>query len=280
MKLSVMLFPFQPALAQGDLTPQEVVSGLKAAGVGALEPMLSNIEANPELWRELLALAAGEGLVLSCLDIGANLATADPTARQQAQDTIQRGLAFCHEHHCPLALIAGSRPDPEADRGEGRRLYAEGLAEAAAVAGAGVNLTIEDFGMAPDFACHSAHVLEVVQLAGEDKVGVTFDNGNFLLADEKPLDALQNTLSRSVHVHIKDFALDASDKPPLRSLAGVGYRGCEIGDGEAQAAECITVLKQAGYEGWLSIEVGIAPPLPAAVQGVTFTAAVWQQATR
>jgi sugar phosphate isomerase/epimerase len=275
MKISVMLFPFQAPLSQGDLTPAEVVDGLKAAGAGALEPMLSNLEASPALWRELLARAADAGLALSCLDIGANLATVDAAAQAQAQATIDRGLEFCREHNCPLALIAGSRPEGNLTPAEGRQVYGEGLAAAAARAGSEIKLTIEDFGMVPDFACHSCHVMEVINYAGADKIGVTYDNGNFLLADEKALDALQRTLPHSVHVHIKDFALDPGDSPSLRSLAGIGYQGCEIGAGEAQAAECITALKQAGYEGWLSVEVSITPPLAAAVQGADFIAKIW-----
>jgi sugar phosphate isomerase/epimerase len=79
-------------------------------------------------------------------------------------------------------------------------------------------------------------------------------------------------------VHIKDFALRPPDNSPgLTTQSGKRYAGCEIGAGKAQVKECIELIKQSRYGGWISLEVGTRPPLDSAIQGAKYVARAWQQ---
>lgn len=277
MKLSAMLFPFHGPVVNGDLTPGTIVEQLWGAGVSALEPMVSNLDAEPR-WQELLRLAREAGMSFSCLDVGVNFIGEDEADRVKALDTVKRGLDLCAELACPIALLPGTRPAPGMSNEEGRKLYSEGLAKSAELAAPlGIVTCIEDFGVYPEFACHSSHVLEVVTAAGPD-TKVAWDNGNFILADELPMDALPPLWERTVHVHIKDFLLDVTGQAGLKTPSKKAYKGVEIGGGDCQVAAVVGELKRRGFDGWVSLEVGLAPPLEDALTGAAVVKRAWEEA--
>ena len=275
MKLSVMLFPFHNDLKEGTHSATELVEKLYSVGARALEPMLRNIDDAPEIWEELRAAAADFGMSYSCLDIGANLIGESEDDRSAALDTVARGVDLCADLDCPIALIPGTRPAPGMSNEEGRKVYSAMLAKAGQrTADSGVTLTIEDFGVYPEFACHSSHVLEVVSGAGPE-IRVTWDNGNFLLADEMPADAYPPLRGRTVHVHVKDWVPAPDGAKGLVTPAGKAWAGAHIGHGEAQVQESLRLLHADRYEGWVSLEVSVAPALEAAVIGAKYVTGVW-----
>lgn len=271
MKLSCMLFTFHSELKEGAYSPADLVSKLHGAGVRAVEPMLRNLEDAPELWADVMAAANDAGMVYSCLDIGANLIGEGDADRVAALDTVKQGLDLCAELDCTVGLIPGSRPAPGMSNDEGRKIYSEQLGKAAELAAPyGVSVCIEDFGVIPDFVCHSSHVLQVVSDAGPE-VMVAWDNGNFLLADEWPVDAWPPLRDRTVHVHIKDWvpAPEGSDAG-IVTPAGKRWVGSHIGQGQAQVAECLKLMHADGYDGWVSLEVSMRPADDAAVIGAQY----------
>lgn len=277
MKLSCMLFPFHGGIVSGELTPVGLVKDFAQAGITALEPMLSNLDAEPK-WAELLRIAKSSGMVFSCLDVGVNFIGESAADRLAALDAVKRGLDFCAEIECPVALLPGTKPAAGMSNEEGRKLYAEGLAKSAELARPlGIVTCIEDFGVYPAFACHSRDVLEVVTMAGPD-TKVAWDNGNFILADEMPMDALPPLWERTCHVHIKDFKLDETGQAGLKTPLGKAYKGIPMGEGDCQIRECVADLKRRGYEGWISLEVGIAPPLEDAILGAKVVREAWEKA--
>ena len=277
MNLSVMLFPFHGLITDGSLSPEALCDAIVGAGIGSIEPMLSNLDLTPGPWQKLLDLCRAAGLKVSCLDIGADLVGNSEEARKQTLETVERGLDLCVAMECPMALIAGSRPAEGMSNEEGRLIYSKGLAQSAAMARSrNVVVTIEDFGVYPTFACRSDHVREVVTVAGPE-VKVTWDNGNFILADEMPMHAYDALIDLTVHAHIKDFALDKTGQAGLKTPSAKAYKGAEIGEGDCQVAECVAAFKRDGYEGWLSLEVN-APPVEQMLGGAEFVKKVWAEA--
>ncbi len=277
MKLSVMLFPFHKELTDKTLSPNKLIQEFHAVGIRAVEPMLAWMETNAELWNELRRAADDQGMAYSCLDIGVNLVGENESDRQKAIDTVVRGVERCRELKCPVALLPGTKPATGMSNEEGRRIYSEGLAQAVdRTKGSGVTLTIEDFGVYPAFACSAAHCIEVLDGAKRPELRFTFDNGNFLLADERPSECYKRTEPRIVHIHIKDFALRPPDNSPsLTTPSGKKYTGCEIGAGAAEVKECLALIKPCSYRGWLSLEVGTRPPLDSAIQGARYVTKTW-----
>jgi len=273
-----MLFPFHAGLSEGTLAVESLLRDFRAAGISGLEPMLYPEGAEPAWWDTLFRVAKDTGMRQACLDIGVDLVGTGEADRRAALDLVARGVEFCRKIECPIALLAGSCPGPGMSNAEGRKLLAESLARAAERAeGSGVTLTIEDFGVYPAFTCSAAHVAEVLDAAAHPDLRVTFDNGNFLYADEQPVAAYPRLRDRVLHVHIKDFTLASEPVAgALQSLAGRQWVGAPIGRGEAQVSECLSLLRADGYEGWLSLEVGCEPPLEDAVRGAAFLREAWE----
>jgi 3-oxoisoapionate decarboxylase len=104
--------------------------------------------------------------------------------------------------------------------------------EAVRAADAGLAMAIEDH---QDLG--SEELVEISAEAG-DHVGVVFDTGNAFAVGEDPLEFARRAGSRIRHVHLKDYAAQATDE---------GYRlvRCAIGDGCVPFAE-IAAFFQAG----------------------------------
>lgn len=282
MRLSVMLFPFHKALTDGTLTPKKFVDDLGAEGVTAIEPMMSWIDAEPAKWSNFHKTVKDAGKVFSCYDIGVNLIGESDADREAALDKVEKGVAFCKEQlQCALVLLAGTKPATGMSNEDGRVLYGQQLAKCVErTKGSGVTITIEDFGVYPPFTAGGQHCLDVFKAAKRPEIKFTFDNGNFLFADDKPTQVYSLFKGLIAHVHIKDFALRApDDQPRLTSLAGKKYKGCLIGDGDAEVVETVRLLRAAEYDGWLSLEVGGGvDPLTDAVHGAKVVTKAWNQA--
>ena len=280
MNLSVMLFPFHSRLSDGTFTAAEVIDALSKEGTTAIEPMLSWLDKDPAKWEEFRQTTVDKGLSFSCLDIGANLVGLSPQDREAALDTVERGVEIaCKQLDCPVVLVAGSKADPALGDADSRKVYGEALVKAVErVKGSGITMTIEDFGVYPTFTAAGGHCKEVLDVASAGNVKFTFDNGNFLLGGDTPTDAYKLFVDCIAHVHIKDFALRPNDdSPSLTAPNGKKYKGCMIGDGEAEVPETLALIKGDGYDKWVSIEVGGGEPLAEAVHGVRFVRETWEQ---
>ena len=276
MKLSVMLFPFHGPMVDGRLTVEEIVDTFVAEGVGGIEPMQSRVVGAPDLWNRFHKAAVAAGLCFPCHDVNVNLVRSGSEADLDAGlETAGQGVAFCRDAiDCPLAMLAGTAPAPNLDISESRRRYAAQLATVIERnRDTGVGIAVEDYGVYPLFTASAVHCREVLEAPGCEELGFVFDNGNFLLADDLPIDVLPDFMGRIVHVHIKDFALrEPDDRPGLTSPSGRQYKGAMLGEGEAQVADVLHDLKAAGYPGWVSLEVSgaVGDPLEEAVHGIRF----------
>ncbi|HPO74530.1 MAG: sugar phosphate isomerase/epimerase [Armatimonadetes bacterium] len=271
LRQSVMLFPFHKQLADGTLSPGDMLREFHEAGVTGLEPSVFRRSETPSWWGDLVSGAKDLGMEFACCVISCNLVGESEADRQAALDWVAQGVEISASLGCPTVLVAGSRPAPGMSNEEGRKVLAGALAKAAERAqGSGVTVTIEDFGVYPEFTCSSEHVLEVVQAAAHPNLKVTFDNGNFLFADDTPVQAFPRLKELIRHVHIKDFA-------PGEPGSGRRWVGTAIGSGQAMVRESLALVKGMEYKGWVSLEVSIAPPLPEAVQAAKVVRDLWAE---
>lgn len=89
-----------------------------------------------------------------------------------------------------------------------------------------------------------------------DNYGLLVDVGNFLCVDEDPVSAVSRVAPYAFHVHAKDMLVT---KQPFgkRNIVtrGCNYLTCvSVGEGSVPVAQCLRILKRAGYDGILSIE--------------------------
>ena len=100
--------------------------------------------------------------------------------------------------------------------------------------------------------------------------GWLVDMGNFLCADEEPLSAVRRAAKYAIHVHAKDFKRGETAEGCFASRGGTFLKGCTLGHGVVPVADCVQVLKESGYDGYITIEYeGAEPCREGIVEGLT-----------
>lgn len=137
----------------------------------------------------------------------------------------------------------------------------------------GVRTCTENHG----YLMQDSHRVEELMLAvGCDNYGWLIDMGNFACADERSDYAVGIAAPYAFHVHAKDFLI----KPGSAIHPGAGWfpsrggnhlRGTIVGHGDIPVAQCISLLKQSGYDGYVSLEFeGMEDNLPAVEAGLAY----------
>ena len=102
----------------------------------------------------------------------------------------------------------------------------------------------------------SNRVEELILTVNHPNFGWLVDMGNFLCADETPAHAMPIAAPYAFHAHVKDFLCKpfkpSDDWFPTRN--GNYLRGTIAGHGVVPIPECVQTLREAGYDGWLSLE--------------------------
>jgi sugar phosphate isomerase/epimerase len=175
--------------------------------------------------------------------------------------TYSLGGSFCR-------VLSGQRR-PELSINEGVRLAAECIEHCLPYAqDRNITLIIEnhykdDFWEYPEFAQKMDVFCQLVDRIHHPNFGVNYDPSNTYLAGEDPLDLLRRVADRVVTMHASDRYLLSGTIEDLRREEGgaLGYAKRlshgEIGKGLNNYDAIFTELKNAGFNGWISIEDGV-----------------------
>lgn len=123
----------------------------------------------------------------------------------------------------------------------------------------------------------SVRVEKLIQAVGDDNYRWLVDVGNFLCADESPVEAVYRAAPYAIHCHVKDFLYRRVNEGYIqpegffRTRNGNLLRGTIIGHGDVPVADCIRVLRASGYDGAVSIEFeGAEENIPAVQMGYAY----------
>lgn len=120
----------------------------------------------------------------------------------------------------------------------------------------GIETMIENHGF---FCQDSERVEKIVTGVANPNFGVLLDIGNFACADENSCSAAGKLLPYIKHVHAKDFHIKSGmgfnpGDGFFKSRGGNYLRGAVIGHGDIPVYQCLTLLKEKGYNGPVSVE--------------------------
>lgn len=120
----------------------------------------------------------------------------------------------------------------------------------------GIITMIENHGF---FCQDSERVEKIVNGVSNPNFGVLLDIGNFCCADEDSTKAAGRLAPYIKHVHAKDFHIRSGNglnpgKGFFKSRGGNYLRGSIIGHGDIPVYQCLSVIKNSGYEGFVSVE--------------------------
>lgn len=84
---------------------------------------------------------------------------------------------------------------------------------------------------------------------------MNMDTGNTFIAGQDPVSFLQRFLPRVSHVHVKDVS-ESLAKALRGGLTGIAVSHCSLGEGvnAGNITQCLSLLRDSGYQGALSME--------------------------
>ena len=283
MKIGVSSYSFDRYLRDTKCGYREIVrlaSGIGFAGVEFID--LANpawgIEGDEEtIAREARAAAAEYGMEIPAYTVAADFLSDDPDAevervcRKVDVAKILGAKVFRHDASFRLRDLPGYT-------------WEDGIAEMAPrirrvteyAASRGIKTCTENHG----FIYQSPErVMRLIEAVGNGNYGWLVDIGNFSVVDRDNLEAVKIAAPYAVHVHAKDFILlpdPGKGAIPCgfhRSAGGGLWRGTVLGRGNVAVGACLDALKDAGYDGWVSLEFeGPEEVLPALAEGYSILA--------
>ncbi|WP_138494592.1 sugar phosphate isomerase/epimerase family protein [Paenibacillus pinistramenti] len=260
MKLGISTYSLFGALEAGEMTVLDVIDYIAEIGGEHVEivPLGYDLTDNPELIASIRSRAEQNGLELSNYAIDADFLLEDEEAlhseieRVKRQVDIAAGLGVKLMRHD----VASS---PDVSIGHFNAVVsrlADACREIARYAAQyGITTSVENHRY---FIQQSDRVQTLVQAVNEPNFRTTLDMGNFVCADEDPLAAVRNNLPYASIVHAKDFYIRPAAEDPgegwFRSTAGKYLRGSIFGQGDLNSREALRLIKQSGYDGYISLE--------------------------
>jgi sugar phosphate isomerase/epimerase len=255
MKLSVSMWSVVHPVRAGQLDLcgfVDFVAGQEAAeGVELLDYFWADRDAQiPEVKRQI----ADAGLALAVYSIGNDFFQPDAEARARQLADLKQGVDVANWLEVGLMRVFSGNHKEGYTLDDGMGWILEGLAAGAEYARQhGVVLALENHGL---MAGRSDQVRHMVDTVGSPALRANLDTGNFLLVGQNPTDASRDLADVVALVHLKDFARapEGQTEHVYQGLDGLGYTGTVVGEGQVDLAEIISILRAAGYDGWLSLE--------------------------
>ena len=260
MKIAVSSYSFSQAMRAGRMNILDVIPKAKEMGYEGVEIVRGN-QSDAEM--RALAVMLKAQAAEAGIPIIAYMVTADFAKRplEEQVDMLKAEAEIA-------ALMGASRMRHDTSYGkdaEGNEIdfektlpvIAEGCRRVAEfAAGLGVQTMTENHGR---FMQDALRVKKLMESVDHPNFGWLIDMGNFSGVDEVCVESVRIAAPMAVHVHAKDVHIkNGGGFKPLQgwgvTRGGNYIRGAMIGHGDVNVKECLKILKEAGYDGWLSVE--------------------------
>ncbi|MBE7090324.1 MAG: sugar phosphate isomerase/epimerase [Clostridiales bacterium] len=261
MKLCVSSYSFHQYLSDGRMTQLDCIQKAYDMGFDAIE--FTDILPTDDYEAQKLAAAAIRreadrlGMSIPAYAIAASLYQETEEAQEAEVERLKGQLAIAailgakimrHDvcgalgaHGCARSFD-GMLPTV-ADAARRVSAYAETL---------GIRTCTENHG----FVAQDSDRMERLFCAvAHDNYGLLVDVGNFLCVDEAPTHAVSRVAPYAIHAHVKDFYFAQQPLEGGFMTRGANYLvGAVAGEGAVPVRQCLAILKQAGYDGFLTVE--------------------------
>ena len=196
----------------------------------------------------------------------------DPAQRSQELINLKADIALAKALGAKFIRVTAGQNHPGTERTAGVRWVTDGFRRALDEAEKqGITLAYENHTKgAPwdywDFSQPTEIFLEILDALSDTPIGVCFDTANPLVLGEDVLALLEQVVQRIVVVHIFD----------LREVRV--FEPVRVGTGASPIPQVFSRMKQAGYDGWLSIEEASRSGQAGFTESVALVRKTWQQA--
>lgn len=262
MKISVTSYSFHQAIAAGKMTQLDCVAKAKEMGFDGVEftdiDGAGDLEKQKENARAIRAEADRLGIELVSYTIGANLYHDSAEAREaeverlKGQVDVAAILGVKVMRHDVCYTLGQKGPSRSFDgmlpyiAESARKVteYAETL---------GIRTCTENHGY---IAQDSDRVERLFNAVAHDNYGLLVDIGNFICADEDTSLAVSRVAPYAIHAHVKDMMIRNEPVGPCQAQTRGGkyFAGVVVGEGDIPIKRNLSILKRAGYNGYLTVE--------------------------
>lgn len=270
-QLAVFPKAFMHALCKdGSMGLSEWIELAAALDVDGLEWYAGFLEMeNAANWPRFRKQVEDKGKVIPMMCCSPDFTHPDRHFREQQISRQKRWIDMTHTLGGTYCRVLSGQRRPELTIEEGLKLAADCIEACIPYAAErGITLIIEnhykdDFWEYPEFAQQMNVFCKLVDMIHHPNFGVNYDPSNTYLAGEDPLELLQRVVHRVVTMHASDRYLKEGTLEDLRREEGgaAGYAKRlshgEIGKGLNDYDAIFTILKNAGFNGWISIEDGV-----------------------
>ncbi|NOU85582.1 TIM barrel protein [Paenibacillus sp. LMG 31460] len=257
MKLGVSTYSLSRALISGEMDILGVIDWIADQGGEHVE-IVPSLVGQPELADAIREKAKSRGIEVSSYTIGANFVTdtqeayEQEIARVKAEVDIAARLGVKRMRH---DVASSSDNSIGSFNRELNRLVEACRQIADYAAQFGIVTSVENHGY---FIQASDRVQTLVQVVDRPNFLTTLDIGNFMCVDEDSVAAVKKNLPYASMVHVKDFYLRPSYLNPgegwFKTTSGNYLRGAIVGHGDIDMREVLRVVKNSGYDGYISLE--------------------------
>lgn len=267
------MYSYVRAVQQGRLDLPGFIHEAKRAGAEGVE-LLSYFYKDVAADRaKALAALAETGLPCPIFSISQNFAKTSAAERSAELDKIKFGVDEAGYYGAGVVRVFAGDVSPGISFEEARDWIVEGLTAAAEYAHkAGVRLALENHGKLAGRGDQVRELVGEVRLqSGCDAFGANPDTGNFMLVNQPSHEAIEQVAPYAYMVHFKDFrsALPSETEQIYTALDGSRWVGTAVGEGEVNLGACISALRDAGFDGWLSVEYeGVEDPFTAVPRSI------------
>ncbi len=247
----------RPLCRDGSMTLREWVDLAAPLGLDGLEYYSGFLElADPARWAEARRTVESRGLVIPMLCCSPDFSQPDPALRRQEVEKEKTWIRMAATLGASYCRVLSGQRRPELTQEQGLRIVVENIEACLPEAEkCGVTLILENH-YKDDFC-------ELVRRIRHPRFGVNSDPSNAFLAGDDPLELLRRVVDRVVTMHASDRSLAEGTLEDLRrdETGAEGYakrlRHGTIGQGLNDYDAIFSMLRRAGFDGWVSIEDGV-----------------------
>ena len=245
MKTSICQYSVHRVFEQEKWSIEQFVAYVKEQGVDGLD-FHARYLPSPDVAAERIQSAmAGSGLALSGLSLSTNFNQEEPEKLRKQIDSAKEWLRVASAVKAPVSRVFGGgfrqRGDAEAYRAASDRVVSALKELVVCARENGVVLALENHGGLP---CSGEEQAEIITAVNDPFLKATIDLGNYMQYPQASEAGTAAAVEHCAYVHFKDF----------RRLPDGKLQGTVIGEGDVDLKACLSVLKKAGYDGFLALE--------------------------
>lgn len=219
--------------------------GYDAIEIGAAAPHAFPDYLTPQRRKEIRRILDGEGIAVSSMlpapggGAGYNVASSDAPERAAAIEMYKKVTDLCSEWGAPTLLYVAGWQVFGTGRPQALDWTTAALAEIADYAAAsGISVAVEPTSADSNLIDSCDDVIALMDAVNRPNVGAMFDTYHTLYRNEVPSDYVYRLGKRLRHIHLADV----NREPP--------------GSGVVDYVSLIQSLRDVGYEGYLTMEIG------------------------